>query len=287
MMDAIEDKVLSRSSSRLEFGAWSLCGKRNQGWWGWWKRVNEIWHFHTWLNYLVVSQWWGVRTATQHSMDGFNTPSCGSLLATGPHPVVVCQLDHNETRTTSADLSKVPLFLISRFLCMKFHALGFMEHSFVWVLCQICCSNCVQSRVLAADFCNGKEYLNGPVNPRYKDDADFQLCLRGLWYPSLSLCSTSHSWCIGITGNQSITGFDQLWSTTENLEQTFMKGGYSFRALGYKTLGCLYVCIHTKRAIGQKQANLRASSLRLRANNRMALQNPAWKLIWGLKLREL
>jgi hypothetical protein len=58
-------------------------------------------------------------------MDGFNTASCGSLLATGPHPVVVCQLDHNETRTTSADLSKVPLFLISRFLCMKFHALWF------------------------------------------------------------------------------------------------------------------------------------------------------------------
>ncbi len=47
MMDAIEDKVLSRSSSRLEFGAWSLCGKRNQGWWGWWKRVDEIWQFHT------------------------------------------------------------------------------------------------------------------------------------------------------------------------------------------------------------------------------------------------
>jgi hypothetical protein len=228
-----------------------------------------------------------LRTATQHSMDGFNTASCGSLLATGPHPVVVCQLDHNETRTTSADLSKVPLFLISRFLCMKFHALGFMEHSFVWVLCQICCSNYVQSRVLAADFCNVKEYLNGPVNPLYKNDANFQLCLRGLWYPSLSLCSTSHSWCTGITGNQSITGFDQLWSTTENLEQTFMKGRYSFRALGYKTLGCLYVCIHAKRAIGQKQSNLRASSLRLRANNRMALQNPAWKLIWGLKLREL
>jgi hypothetical protein len=72
-----------------------------------------------------------LRTAIQHSVDGFNTASCGSLLATGPHPVVVCQLDHNETHTTSADLSKVPSFLISRFLCMKFHALGFMEHSFV------------------------------------------------------------------------------------------------------------------------------------------------------------
>lgn len=35
MADGIEDKkVLSRSSSRLEFGAWSLCEKRNQGWWG-------------------------------------------------------------------------------------------------------------------------------------------------------------------------------------------------------------------------------------------------------------
>jgi len=72
-----------------------------------------------------------LRTATQHSMDGFNKASRGSLLATGPHPAVVCQLVHNETRTTSADLSKVPLFLISRFFCMKFHALGFMEHSFV------------------------------------------------------------------------------------------------------------------------------------------------------------
>lgn len=130
-----------------------------------------------------------LRTATQHSMDGFNTASCGSLLATGPHPVVVCQLDHNETRTTSADLSKVPLFLISRFLCMKFHALGFMEHSFVWVLCQQLC----MEQSVGCWFLQCQEYLNGPVNPLYKDDADFHLCLRGLWYPSLSLCSTSHS----------------------------------------------------------------------------------------------
>ncbi len=68
MTDAIEDKkVLSRFSSRLEFGAWSLCGKRNQGWWGWWKRVDENWQFHTWLNYLVVSQWCGA-WELQHSI---------------------------------------------------------------------------------------------------------------------------------------------------------------------------------------------------------------------------
>lgn len=227
-----------------------------------------------------------LRTATQHSMDGFNTASCGSLLATGPHPVVVCQLDHNETRTTSADLSKVPLFLISRFLCMKFHALGFMEHSFVWVLCQICCSNCVQSRVLAADFCNVKNiWMDQSI--LYIKMMQIFTCAWGVYGIQTFLYVVLHTRCIGITGNQSITGFDQLWSTTENLEQTFMKGRYSFRALGYKTLGCLYVCIHTKHAIGQKQANLRASSLRVRANNRMPLQNPAWKLIWGLQLREL
>lgn len=215
-------------------------------------------------------------------MDGFNTASCGSLLATGPHPVVVCQLDHNETRTTSADLSKVPLFLISRFLCMKFHALGFMEHSFVWVLCQQLCTE----QSVGCWFLQCQEYLNGPVNPLYKDDADFHLCLRGLWYLSLSLCSTSHS--VHWHYRQSVNHW--IWPALKyNWESRadFHEGKILLRALGYKTLGCLYVCIHTKHAIDQKQANLRASSLRLRANNRMPLQNPAWKLIWGLQLREL
>jgi hypothetical protein len=55
--------------------------------------------------YLSQAMVGSLSTAIQHSMDGFDTASCGSLLATGPHPVVTCHLDHTAIRTTSADLS--------------------------------------------------------------------------------------------------------------------------------------------------------------------------------------
>jgi hypothetical protein len=55
--------------------------------------------------YLSQAMVGNLSTAIQHSMDGFDTASCGSLLATGPHPVVACHLDHTAIRTTSADLS--------------------------------------------------------------------------------------------------------------------------------------------------------------------------------------
>ncbi|CAK9194964.1 unnamed protein product [Sphagnum jensenii] len=63
-----------------------------------------------WILYPLLSQQLSamvgsLSTAIQHSMDGFDTASCGSLLATGPHPVVACHLDHTAIRTTSADLS--------------------------------------------------------------------------------------------------------------------------------------------------------------------------------------
>jgi len=154
-------------------------------------------------------------------MDGFDTASCGSLLATGPHPVVACHLDHTAIRTTSADLSP-RLYFSLKFLWgtlwwIRVSRLKSISLSFARFIAVFC----ARTKCWPRNLCNLRNKWRRAHLPcqghtyffSFASGVDVSLPLRRLsprHAPSdIKGCFTSKQWTIG---------YGWPWSTNENVE---------------------------------------------------------------------